>query len=70
MKDIITHLFPPKELQIQNRYLQRGVYKTRDTNIRNFVRRIDKIVEYLNNFLLFGSNRGLPESEILDIVKL
>ena len=70
MKDLITHIFPPKALQIQNRYLQRGVYKTCDTNIRNFVRRIDKIVEYLNNFLLFGSNRGLPESEILDIVKL
>ena len=33
MKDLIARFFPPKSLQIQKRYLQRGMYKPRKTKI-------------------------------------
>ena len=45
MKDLITHLFPPKVIQRQKRYLHRGLYKPHNTKISNFICRIDKIVE-------------------------
>ena len=47
MKDLISHFFPPKALQRQERYLRRGMYKISDTNIRDFICRIDNMVEYL-----------------------
>ena len=47
IKGIITHFFLPKALQCQKRYLIRGIYKPRDTKIRNFVCTIDKILKYL-----------------------
>ena len=37
MKDLIYNLFMPKAIQRQKRYLQRGLYKTHDTKIRDFI---------------------------------
>ena len=45
MKDLISHLFPPKALKLQKRYLSRGVHKPRNTKIRCSVCRIDKMVK-------------------------
>ena len=45
MKDLITHFFPPKALQRQKIYLYRGIYKTHDTKICEFICMIDKIVD-------------------------
>ena len=33
MKDLISHIFPPKALQRQKRYLRREIYKPCSTNI-------------------------------------
>ena len=55
MKDLITHVFLSKALQRQKRYLQRDLYKPRNTTIRDFICRIDKMVDYLDNFPPFGA---------------
>ena len=70
MKYLISHFFPPKALQIQKRYLQRGLYKPRGTKIQEFVSQIDKMVEYLEKFLPLGIYQGLPNNNILDFVEL
>ena len=69
MKDLISHIFPPKALQRQKRYLRRGVYKSCDTNIRYFICHIDKMVNYLGKFPPFGAVQSLSEDEILDLVE-
>ena len=66
VKYLITHYFPLEDIQHQKRYLHGGIYKTRDTRIREFICRIDNIVDYLNNTPQFGFNQGLPEDKILD----
>ena len=70
MKDLITHLFPPKEIHIHKRYLRRGFYKPCDTKIRDFICKINKIVDYLKKLPIFGYNQGLPEDDIIELVKL
>ena len=47
IKYFIARFSPPKALQLQKRYLQRGLYKPCDTKIREFVCHIDNTVEYL-----------------------
>ena len=44
IKELTTHFFPRKEIHIQKRYLRRGLYKPRDTKIRDFIFRTDKTV--------------------------
>ena len=44
MKDLISHFYPPKSLQIQKRYPRRGLYKPCDTKIRYFICQIDEMV--------------------------
>ena len=44
MKDLIYHLFPPKALQRQKRYLRMGLYKPIDMKIRDFIWQIDKMI--------------------------
>ena len=65
MKYLIIHFFPPKALQRQKRYQRRGIYKPHGTKIREFIYRIDDMVEYLENFPPFVSNQDLPEDKIL-----
>ena len=69
MKDMISNFFPSKALQHQKRYLQRGLYKPCDTNIRDFICRIEEMVEYFNNLSPFGAGQRLPEDDILELVK-
>ena len=69
MKDLISHFFPPKSLQRQKRYLRRGLYKPSGTKIRDFICRINEIVEYLDNFPPFRAGQRLPGDEILNLVK-
>ena len=47
MEDFIAHFFPSKVLKSQKRYLRRGLYKPCDRNIREFICRIDEMVDYL-----------------------
>ena len=61
MKDLISNLFPPKSLCRQKRYLIRGLYKYRNTKIRDFVCSIDETVDSLKKFLHFGAGKCLPE---------
>ena len=68
VKDIISHLFPPKAIQLQKKYLSRGLYKLHDTKIKDFVCKIDKIIEYLKKFPPFGALQCLPEYYILELV--
>ena len=44
MKDLVYHSFPPKVLQRQKRYLRRGLYKTCDTKIIDFICHIYEMV--------------------------
>ena len=67
MKDLISHFYPHKARQSQKRYLRRGVLKTRDTKIRDFICHIDEMVEYLEKFPLFGAGQHLPEYDILEL---
>ena len=64
----ITYFFPLKVIQRQRIYLQRRLYKPRNSKIRNFIFKIDKIVEYLEKFPPFGINKGLHEYDILELV--
>ena len=68
MEDFIAHFFPSKVLKSQKRYLRRGLYKPCDRNIREFICRIDEMVEYLEKFLPFGTGQHLPDDEILMLV--
>ena len=67
VKDVISQFFPPKALQRQKRYLPRGLYKTRDINIREFIFAIDEIIKHLEKFPLFEANQGFPKYEILEL---
>ena len=67
VKDFISQFFPPKALQRQKRYLPRGLYKTRDINIHEFICRIDEIIKNLETFPLFGDNQGFTKYEILEL---
>ena len=69
MKDIISHLFTPKDIQNRKKHLRRGLYKTRDTNTRYFICRIVRMVKYLINFPPFGAVQRLPGKEILELVE-
>ena len=69
MKYLITLLFPSKALQQQKRYLRRGVYKPHDIKKHDSIWSIDDIVDYLDNFPLFGNDQCLLEDKILDIVE-
>ena len=63
-------MFTKKSLiNSQNRNLRRGLYKTRDTKIRDLICRIDKMVEYLEKFPTFGEGQCLPDNEILKLVE-
>ena len=68
IKFLISHLFTPKVLQRQKRYLRRGLYKTRNTRIQYFIYHIDELVKYLKKFLPFGAEQRLPEDYILKLV--
>ena len=69
MKYFITRFFPPKELQSQKRYLQRGCTSpTAQTFETSFW--IDKMVEYLEKFPPFGFGQGLSDNDILELVEL
>ena len=69
MKDLISHLFPPKALQHQKWYLRNELHKPRDTKIRYFICRIDKIVKYLKKFSPFGVGQRLPDDNIHEMVE-
>ena len=69
MKDLISHLFLPRALRRQKRYLRRGMYKPRDTNIQDCICFIYNMVEYLENFPPLWAVQRLPEDEILDLVE-
>ena len=68
MKDFIGHLLPPKALQLQKRYLRRGLYKPHDTKIRYFIIRVNKMVDHLKKLAPFVSEQRLAYDEILEIV--
>ena len=70
MKYLISHFFPPNALQLQKRYLGRGMYKPCDTKIWHFICRIDNMVKYLDKFPPFGVGQRLPEDDILEMVEL
>ena len=65
MQDVFIHFFPSKVLQLQKRYLLRGLYNPHDTKISKFICRVDKIVEHLEKFPPFGMTQGFPEEVIL-----
>ena len=67
--DLVSHFFPPKALQCQNRYLKRGVYKPHNTKILYLICRIYEMVNYIKNFSPFRSGQRLPEYDILELVE-
>ena len=69
MKGFINNFFLSKALQRQKRYLQRGLYNPCYKNIRDFIFRIDKIVEYLEKFPPFGVVQCLFYDQILELVE-
>ena len=68
MKDLITLFFPQKALQLQKIYLRRGMYRPHETDIWDFICRIDKMVDYLKKFPPFGIGQGFPDDNILELV--
>ena len=70
MKDIISHFYPPKLLKLQKMYLRWALYKPCNTNIREFICRIDKMIEYLDKFPSFREGQRPPEENSLDLVEL
>ena len=70
MKDLISHFFLPNTLQHQKRYLRRGLYKTCNKKIKDFIFRIDDMAEYLKKFLPSGDRQRLPRNDILEILEL
>ena len=69
MKYFITNFFPPNTLQRQKRYLQRWLYKPRNTKIRDFIFYIDKMVEYFRKFPPYVVGQRLHDYEILNLVE-
>ena len=65
IEGVVNIFFPPKELQLQKRYILQGIFKPQDVKIQEFICWVNYIVEYLYDFLLFGHNQGFPEDEIL-----
>ena len=68
MKDLIYHLFLPKVLQHQKRYLWRGVIQTSRHENRGF-RMMDWQDGRIENFPPFGYGQRLPYNNILDLVE-
>ena len=69
MKDLITHLFPPKVFRRHKRYLQRRLYKTWNTKNRYFICHIDEMVEYLEKFRPFGAGKRLLDDNVIELVE-
>ena len=69
MKGFIVHLFLPEALQLQKRYLQRGLYQPRNRKIRSFICYIYDMVEYPIHFPPLGAGQRLPDKEILKQVE-
>ena len=69
MKELTSHFFPPKALQLQKRYLRRGLYKHQDTKIRYYICCIDKMVYNLEKLPPFGAGKRLPDDTILKLVE-
>ena len=66
---LVEHFFPPKALQREKRYLCRGLYKPKDCPVRDFVCRVNEILEYLSKFPPFANNQGLPEDEVIELIE-
>ena len=66
---MITQFFPTKATQNQKRYLYGAMSNPWGINIQEFICRIKEILDYLEDFPLFGSNQVLPEDNLIELVE-
>ena len=65
MQGLTTHFSYPKALQPQKIYLPHELVNNQGSNICKFICRVNEIIEYLDYFLPFGTDQGLPEDIII-----
>ena len=67
MQGLTNHPPPPKELQRKKLHLIKAFFKPQGSNTRYFIRRINNIVEYLNNVSLFSMDQGFLDNKITNL---
>ena len=66
---MVTHFFPPKVLQLHNRYSWQGLFNTWEAKVQKFIFCIKNIVDYLKHLPPFGKNQWLPYDETINLIK-
>ena len=61
--------FPPKALQRHKSCLHPGLFNPRDSKIREFVFRVNDIVEYLKHVFPLIKYKRLTEDVIIELIK-
>jgi hypothetical protein len=71
MRDVTTHIFPARALQMQKRFMRRFLRKPAGTKTREFVARVNEINEFIREFPTVNGEAAtpLPEDEILDLLE-
>ena len=71
IRDVTTHIFPARALQMQKRYMRRFLRKPAGVKTREFVARVSELNEYLREFPTANGEAAQPldEDEILDLLE-
>ena len=71
LQNVTTHLFPPRALVRQKRYLRWYARKPRGTSIRDYIVRLRDLNEQLKHFPPFNpeAQQKLPDDELIEIVE-
>ena len=71
-KKVTEHVFPPKSLQKQKRFMRRFLRKPQDIKIKNYVERVVELNELLTEFPDPSATLAaakLPDDELLDLLE-
>ena len=64
-----NNLFPTKALLHQKRYLHWGLFVPQESKMCKFIFHLKNIVQYLERFPTFWTNQGIPDNEIIKLIK-
>jgi hypothetical protein len=68
LRALATHVFPPRALQRQKRYMRRYLRKPKDMTIKQYLARYNELNATLTHFPPFAENQRLPDDEIIQHV--
>ena len=69
LKDLTSHIFPRRALQMQKRYMRRFMRKPKSMTIRAYVSRVNELNLYLPLFPPFANGQGMANDELLELLE-